>query len=325
MKLKKKDLLSRVQTAVPNSYSAVITGTGNPFLLDVLAEAGERKRYRVYIWNLTPGGRNRLDNEYRIQRTGQVLRRDRRVSTLVLGWHEGYGVFAAFDIRRHLRQSSSPSLQIKEEALLSAHTRSFAAYKKGNGEIAIAFKPQFLLDYARICERIHETAEGAVLAALDHIDEVSDRQISRIRSQPRREIVRTLKQKYREHDFRARVLGAYNHQCAVCGIQLGLVEAAHILPVQTEGSTDETTNGIALCVLHHRAYDRGLISFDTSYRIQTSRFWVAYLRSQSIHGGIRAFRKLLKPALSLPADRRDHPNPQYVRRARIAKRWRDAP
>lgn len=321
-RLKKKDLVSRLQSAVSESADLTIEGGSNPFTMHALDVDGRRRTFKIYIWNLTHGGKTRLENEFRIQRTGKVLRKFPRVPTLVLGWHEGFGVFAAFDIRRHLHKSSSPSLQVKEEALLQAHVHSFAAYKRGNGEIAIAFRPDFLLDYAFVSETIHDIAQPGALNALDKIDRISDREIAKIPNKSRREIVRTLKQKYREHDFRARVLSAYKNTCAICGIQLGLVEAAHIVPVQRDGSTDETTNGVALCSLHHRAYDRGLISFDPTYRVQTSDYWTAYLKTKNIHGGLGRFRKALRPALNLPADKRDYPNPEYVRLARIAKRWR---
>jgi putative restriction endonuclease len=66
----------------------------------------------------------------------------------------------------------------------------------------------------------------------------------------------------RDPEFRYRVLAAYDHSCAVCGFDVRLgtavlaVEAAHIQWYQTH-RPDEERNGLALCSLHHRAFDRG--------------------------------------------------------------------
>ena len=47
----------------------------------------------------------------------------------------------------------------------------------------------------------------------------------------------------------------------MCGIQLGLIDAAHIIPHSNEKGTDDLDNGISLCPLHHRAYDRAFDLF----------------------------------------------------------------
>jgi putative restriction endonuclease len=46
-----------------------------------------------------------------------------------------------------------------------------------------------------------------------------------------------------------------------------LNEAAHIIPVSHEGSTDETSNGLSLGALHHRAYDMCLATLNQQYQI----------------------------------------------------------
>lgn len=66
----------------------------------------------------------------------------------------------------------------------------------------------------------------------------------------------------RDARFRAWVLAAYEHRCALCGFDLRLgphplaLEAAHIKWHQA-GGPDEVPNGLALCVMHHALFDRG--------------------------------------------------------------------
>lgn len=66
----------------------------------------------------------------------------------------------------------------------------------------------------------------------------------------------------RDSKFRQRVLTAYEYRCAVCAfdVRLGSVsialDAAHIRWHQAGGSAEES-NGLALCVLHHKTFDLG--------------------------------------------------------------------
>lgn len=68
----------------------------------------------------------------------------------------------------------------------------------------------------------------------------------------------------RDPAFRREVLREYEHRCAVCNfdVQLGDVrigvEAAHI-KWHAYGGPDEVPNGLALCWLHHKAFDRGAL------------------------------------------------------------------
>jgi putative restriction endonuclease len=68
--------------------------------------------------------------------------------------------------------------------------------------------------------------------------------------------------KKRDPQFRQRVLTAYEYRCAVCGfdVRLGSVsialDAAHIRWFQA-GGPDHESNGLALCVLHHKTFDLG--------------------------------------------------------------------
>jgi putative restriction endonuclease len=66
----------------------------------------------------------------------------------------------------------------------------------------------------------------------------------------------------RSSQFRIEVLSEYDHRCAVCGVSLGIVEAAHIIPVSNEGSHDERWNGLSLCRNHHGLYDRSILWVD---------------------------------------------------------------
>ena len=80
------------------------------------------------------------------------------------------------------------------------------------------------------------------------------------------------RQRKRHPGFRRAVLGAYRDQCAVCGLDIRLagvpivVEAAHIHWLKDAGPSS-VCNGIALCVLHHRLFDRGAFTVANDFRV----------------------------------------------------------
>src|SRR5262245_17661462 len=66
----------------------------------------------------------------------------------------------------------------------------------------------------------------------------------------------------RDPAFRQRVLTAYDWRCAVCGfdVRLGSVSIAlDAAPIRRHqaGGPDVESNGLALCVLHHKTFDLG--------------------------------------------------------------------
>lgn len=325
--LTKKHLLALILNAIDDGdWRSLVASATHPFHLRVFRnDDGDRGfSLRIYIWNCTHGGGSaRADDEYRIQLTGVVPTIHPGELTLLLGWHDGYGVFAAWDITKHSGQDSkSPSAQIKEDALANAHTHAFSIHRRHNGEIAVAFRPEFLVEYALNSESMHRSGKSLEdISALNSLDRVTDAQIGAVANKQRRTIVTQIARKYRAHDFKQRVLGAYGNRCAVCGVQLKLIDAAHIIPVADPSSTDETANGIALCKIHHAAMDRNLISINEHYRIEVSRTEMERLEKYSLNGGIKEFKQHLKTAILLPADRRDYPEPNYFKRARVVRNW----
>ena len=80
----------------------------------------------------------------------------------------------------------------------------------------------------------------------------------------------------RRRGFRRAVVEAYGFRCAVCGLKIpspsGLsweVEAAHIIPSHARGR-DDIWNGIALCRLHHWAFDVGWFTLNSDCQVQVS-------------------------------------------------------
>jgi hypothetical protein len=80
----------------------------------------------------------------------------------------------------------------------------------------------------------------------------------------------------RARGFRQAVVEAYTYKCAVCGLKIQSpdsiaweVQAAHIVPNGLRGR-DDVCNGIALCHLHHWAFDVGWFTLSDNYKLQVS-------------------------------------------------------
>lgn len=71
--------------------------------------------------------------------------------------------------------------------------------------------------------------------------------------------------------FRSAVFKAYSWRCAFSGIQFSeVLEAAHIVPWanSTPQQRMDVRNGLVLTSLHHKMFDRGLITITTNYHIE---------------------------------------------------------
>ncbi len=75
--------------------------------------------------------------------------------------------------------------------------------------------------------------------------------------------------------FRSAVLSAYNNTCCVTGINIPkLLQASHIKSWKESNPLTERTNpinGLCLNALHHKAFDYGIITIDTDYKILISK------------------------------------------------------
>jgi putative restriction endonuclease len=135
----------------------------------------------------------------------------------------------------------------------------------------------------------------------------------------RQRIVATVSRLARDADFRRKVIVAYDRKCAVTGLQLRLVDAAHIIPIGAEGSSDEVTNGLSLSPTYHRAYDRGLIVLDESYVMHINKRKERELIRLQLNGGLAEFKAPLGYQIILPADRKQWPSVECIRSANACR------
>lgn len=99
----------------------------------------------------------------------------------------------------------------------------------------------------------HPAVSAGTLAEHDPADAVG-------RAVERRYATRLVLQRMHQVAFRERVLQAYRDRCAVCRLRHSeLLDAAHILPDGHPLGEPVVPNGLALCKLHHAAFDRYIL------------------------------------------------------------------
>jgi putative restriction endonuclease len=117
----------------------------------------------------------------------------------------------------------------------------------------------------------------------------------------------------RDAAFTQAVREAYNRKCAICGSERETpggnpeVEAAHIYP-KHEGGSDDVRNGIALCKLHHWAFDSGWLSLTDSCEV--------IVKDAPDRTGYHEFKRLEGESIHLPDEDTEHPHPKFIQEHR---------
>jgi putative restriction endonuclease len=72
-----------------------------------------------------------------------------------------------------------------------------------------------------------------------------------------------------QRSFRERVLLAYQNHCALCNLKhIELLDAAHIIADKEDIGDPIIPNGLALCKIHHAAFDNNFIGINPDYIIK---------------------------------------------------------
>ena len=131
-------------------------------------------------------------------------------------------------------------------------------------------------------------------------------------SESRRTYITTItKQRLHQSSFRERVLLAYRRQCAICKLRhQELLDAAHIIPDNEPDSKPIIPNGIALCKLHHAAFDRFMIAIKPDYLIEVRR---DILNEKDGPMLIHALQEIHNLKIQLPYSEEHWPSLEYLK------------
>lgn len=82
-------------------------------------------------------------------------------------------------------------------------------------------------------------------------------------------VTATVRTRVHQRFFSERVIEAYRSQCAFCRLRhRELLDAAHIIPDPEEAGEPVVTNGLALCKLHHVAFDSFMLGVTPGFVVE---------------------------------------------------------
>lgn len=131
----------------------------------------------------------------------------------------------------------------------------------------------------------------------------------------RRYAIAEVRRRLHQDKFRSAVLGAYRARCAIC--RLGhdeLIDAAHIVPDAERLGEAKVPNGLAMCKLHHAAFDGRLLGITPDRVVRLRRDLLEEVDGPMLEHGLRGFDGT---TLVVPASRADWPDPEL-----LEERWR---
>jgi putative restriction endonuclease len=122
------------------------------------------------------------------------------------------------------------------------------------------------------------------------------------------------KRRIHQEEFRQRVLHAYDCRCAVCGLpEARLIQAAHIVPDSALAGEPVVPNGLALCSLHHGAFDAHMLGVRPDLRLVIADGLMKLTDGPTLKYALQGFHD---QQLRLPGRPDDRPGPAFV-----AQRW----
>lgn len=125
----------------------------------------------------------------------------------------------------------------------------------------------------------------------------------------RRYAKRVVLQRLHQPVFRDQVLFAYESQCALCRLRHGeLLDAAHIKE-DSDGGAPIIPNGIAMCAIHHRAFDRLILGVRPDYQVEIRRDVMEEEDGPTLKHSLQGMDG---GVLALPRKRRDRPDPELL-------------
>ena len=120
-------------------------------------------------------------------------------------------------------------------------------------------------------------------------------------------VERMTRQRLHQPAFRAGVMRAYATRCAICSFRHGnLLDAAHITADAQADGDPVVSNGLALCKMHHAAYDANILGIRPDLTVQVRADVLAEIDGPMLRYGIQAHDGMR--LMVIPSARRDRPD-----------------
>ncbi len=126
----------------------------------------------------------------------------------------------------------------------------------------------------------------------------------------RRYVMRAVRQRLHQQQFRRIVLTAYRERCTICSLhETRLLQAAHIVADRDQRGLAEVPNGLSLCSIHHGAFDANLLGISPDLSVQLSPRLMDDEDGPMLEQGLKAFHG---SQINVPRREVDHPSRDYL-------------
>jgi putative restriction endonuclease len=123
----------------------------------------------------------------------------------------------------------------------------------------------------------------------------------------RRYLIAETKRRLHQPVFASQVMLAYETRCAVCALgHRELLDAAHIIPDTDPRGLPVVPNGLALCKIHHAAYDRNILGIRPDSVVEIHHRLLDELDGPMLRHGPQDHHG--RPLMQLPRRRADRPD-----------------
>jgi putative restriction endonuclease len=303
-------LYQRLVAALPETTLVSEPAPGQRWPIE--ADVPDLGKVRLYARTCTPDHAGRAEGEFAAQMTGfggasRISRGALNLlgaNTALLAFAPSLGVWAAWQPHNHREFANSKSLQINEADLEQARGDGWAVApvrqttdpisRETIPEVRVAFRPYLLPEFLRGQaeadvrglageERAQFMREWPTRRLAAEVPLVDEDEVQPSGDERGRVAHYRLE---RSRTFALIVRRAFGEKCAVCGTQLGLIEAAHLIPITEPGCRDEAWNGLALCRNHHALFDAGAFVVNADLQVQVRKEFVVGLKAVGLDGGL---------------------------------------
>jgi putative restriction endonuclease len=127
----------------------------------------------------------------------------------------------------------------------------------------------------------------------------------------RRYLIAETKKRLHQPAFASHVMLAYETRCAVCALgHRELLDAAHIIPDSDPRGAATIRNGVALCKIHHTAYDKNILGIRPDYVVQIHERLLHEIDGPMLTHGLQGHHGLT--LMQLPQIRLERPDPERL-------------
>ena len=128
----------------------------------------------------------------------------------------------------------------------------------------------------------------------------------------RRHLIAETKRRLHQPVFANQVMRAYETRCAVCSLgHRELLDAAHVIPDGQPEGLPIVSNGLALCEIHHAAFDRNILGIRPDYVVEIHHRLLDEIDGPMLRYGLQGHHGAR--LRQLPQSRRDRPDPDRLR------------